>query len=109
MCHKGEHNHIEVLCKFKDPNKSTQWVNMFALALQDPVPIIAYARKMHLVDKNPFRMLINYCTGDAPSDLVRAYKAKVRPGGPKFKFGVQIPLGVKQALVLDRKNGNTKW
>ena len=60
---------------------------------------------MHLVDKNPLRMLINYCTGDAPSDLIRAYKAKVRPGGPKFKFGVQVPLGVKQALELDRKNG----
>ena len=76
---------------------------MFALTLQDPVPLIAYARRMHLVDKNPFRMPINYCTGDAPSDLVRAYKDKVRPGGPKFKFEVQVPLGVKQASTLERK------
>ena len=53
--------------------------------------------------------MINYCTGDAPSDLVRAYTAKVRPDGPKFKFGFQVPLGVKQALALERKNGNTKW
>ena len=107
--HRVEHNKIEVLCIFKDPNKSTQWVSMFALALQDPVLIIVYARKMHLVDRNLFQMLIIYCTVDASSDLVRAYKAKVRPGGPKFKFGIQVPLGVKQALVLDRKNGNTKW
>ena len=82
---------------------------MFALVLQDPVPVIAYARKTHLIDKNPFRMLINHCTGDAPSDLVRAYKAKVRPGEPKFKFGVQVPLKVKQTLALDWKNGKTKW
>ena len=54
-------------------------------------------------------MLINYCTGDAPSDLVRSYKTKVRPGEQKFKFGVQVPLRVKQALTLDLKNGNTKW
>ena len=80
---------------------------MFALALQDPVSIIAYARKTHMVDKHPFRMLINYCTGDAPSDLIRAYKAKVRPEGPKFKFRVQVPLGVKQALELDRSKKGT--
>ena len=88
LCHRGEHSKIEVLCQFKDPNKRTQWGNMFALALQDPVPLIAYARTMHLVEKNPFSMLINYCTGDATSDLIRAYKARVRPGGPKLKFGV---------------------
>ena len=108
LCHREEHNKIEVLCKFKDPNKSTQWVNMFALALQDPVPLIAYARRMHLVDKNTFRMLVNYCTEDAPSDLFRAYDAKVRPGGQKFKFEIQVPLGMKQALALDRKNENSK-
>ena len=62
-----------------------------------------------LLGKNPFRILVNYCTGDSPSHLVRAYKTKVRPGGPKFKFGIQVPLGLKQALALDKKNGNTYW
>ena len=66
-------------------------------------------QKMYLVDKNPFWLPINYCTGHAPTDIVRAYKAKIRPGGPKFKFGVWVPLGVNQALELDRKNDNTKW
>ena len=95
--------------KFKDPNQSKQWVSLFALALQDPLLIIAYAKNKKLLGKSPFKLLVNYCTGDAPSNLVRAYKANVRPGGPKFKFGVQVPLGVKQALALDKKNGNTMW
>ena len=49
--------------------------------------------------------LAKYCTGDATSNLVRAFKAKVKPGGPKFKFGVQVPMGVKQAVYLDKKTG----
>ena len=107
--HKGRIDNIQVLCEFKDPNKSKAWVSLFALALQDPIPILHYIKRNHLFGQNPFRLLVNYCTGDATSHLVRAFKAKVKPGGPKFKFGVQVPMGVKQALALDRKNGNTKW
>ena len=82
---------------------------MFALALQDPLSILAYARKNHLLSQKPFFFLAKYCTGDATSNLVRAFKAKVKPGGPKFKFGVQVPMGVKQAVYIDKKNENTKW
>ena len=107
--HRGENRKTEVCCEFKDPNQSQKRVSLFALALQDPTSILVYAKKKKLLGKGPFALLANYCTGDAPSNLVRAFKAKVRPGGPKIKFGVQVPLGVKQALALDKKNGNTKW
>ena len=56
-----------------------------------------------------FKILVNNCSGDAPSQLVKAFKATVKPGSPKFKFGVQVPLGVKQALALDKQNGNHHW
>ena len=107
--HKGRHRDIQVLCEFEDPNETKAWVSLFALALQDPIPILKYVKKNHLFGQDPFRMLVNYCTGEATSHMARAFKAKVKPGGPKFKFGVQVPMGVKQALALDRKNGNTKW
>ena len=29
--------------------------------------------------------------------------------GPIFKFGVQVPQNNTEALMLDKKNGNTKW
>ena len=51
--HRGEHKKIEVLCKFKDPNKTKQWVNLFALALQDPIPILQYAKNKQLLGKDP--------------------------------------------------------
>jgi hypothetical protein len=29
--------------------------------------------------------------------------------GPKFKYGVQVPRNVRDALALDKANGDTKW
>ena len=66
---------------------SSQWVNMFALTMQDPVPIIKYAHTKHLVSNGPFKKLVMYCVGDSPSSMARAFKAKIEPGGPKIKFG----------------------
>ena len=100
-----------VKCRWKDPNKSSTWVSMFALALQDPIPILNYAKQLHLLDQYPFKVLVQYCScsGDAPSQLVRAFKAKMTPTAPKFKFGIQVPYGVKMALYLDKINGNNNW
>ncbi len=82
---------------------------MNALILQDPIPIILFARKKHILGHKPFKSLVNFCTGEAPSHLARIFKAKVRTGEPKYKFGVQVPLGIKQAMELDKANGDTLW
>ena len=91
--HRGTEKNTEVLCEFNDPNQNKKWVSLFALALQDPIPILEYAKRKHLLKQKPFRFLVNYCSGDAPSQLVKAFKATMKPGGPKYKFGVQVPLG----------------
>ena len=105
--HKGSNRRIEVKVKFNDLNKLSSWVDMFALAMQDPIPILKYAHAQHLTSKGPFKVLAKYCVGDAPSDYARVFKAKTKPGSIKIKFGVQVPLGVKQAFNLDQVNGNT--
>ena len=107
--HRGEHKKVEIYVEFKDPNKRKQWVSLFAIALQDPIPILKYAKNKKLLGKSPFKILVNHCSGDAPSQLVKAFKTAGKPGDPKFKFGVQVPLGVEQALSLDQQNGNHHW
>ena len=62
---------MELYVKLKDPNKSKQLVSMFALALQCPTPILRYAKNKKLLGKNPFKILVNHCSGDAPSQLVK--------------------------------------
>jgi hypothetical protein len=36
-------------------------------------------------------------------------KTKKQKQGPKYKFGVQVPRGVKQANAFNKANGNTQW
>ena len=109
IVHKGTKKKVLVNCRFKGTSNVAHWIDMFALAMQDPIPILRYARKKHLLKQDPFNKLVKYCSGDAPSQLARAFKAQTRPGGPKFKFGVQVPVGVKQAWQLDKVNGNSNW
>ena len=56
-------------------------MNLFALALQDPVPILKYAKNEELLGKNSFKILVNHCSGDASSNLVKTFKSNVRTGG----------------------------
>ena len=109
QAHTVKNGKFEVKCRWKDINKSATWVDMFSLAIQDPIPILKYATDKHILSQKPFSYLANYCNGDSPSDLARAFKAKVRPNMKKYKFGIQVPMGVKQAFQLDIENGNTYW
>ena len=97
--HRGEHKKVEIYVEFKDPNKRKQWVSLFAIALQDPIPILKYAKNKKLLGKSPFKILVNHCSGDAPSQLVKAFKTAGKPGDPKFKFEVQVRYRHRLTLV----------
>ena len=95
-----------MLCEFKDLNKMEEWVDMYSLAFQDPIPILKYAKHNHTILQEPFKTLARLCisTSEKDSDFTRAYKIRKGCFGKKFKFGVQVPIGLKQALELDKKN-----
>ena len=91
-----------------DIDQSSSWVDINSLALHDPIPILKHTRKKHLMSQMPFKLLVNCCIGDAPSALVRCCQAR-KGRAMKHQFGVQVPVGAKQAFVLDRAAGNTLW
>jgi hypothetical protein len=41
--------------------------------------------------------------------IARIHKVSTNPVGVKYKFGIQIPKGIKNAIELDKKNGNQLW
>ena len=106
--HRGKNGNVEVKVEWKDPNKPTSWMDMHSLAFQDPSTILKHARTNHLLAQKPFSTLVNHCVGDAPSGLAKAYKASLAQG-KKYKFGIRVPFGIKQAMMLDKENGNTLW
>jgi hypothetical protein len=93
------------LVEWNDINRSQSWVNFFVLTLSNPTPIIAFARNQNLLHKMPFQHLIQYCKTKTPMGMTRIHKASSSPTGIKYKFGIQVPKGIKNAINLDKKNG----
>jgi hypothetical protein len=57
----------------------------------------------------PFRHLIRYCKTKTPMEISRVHKASTSPTSIKYKFGIQVPKGIKNAINLDKKNSNHLW
>jgi hypothetical protein len=84
-------------------------VNYFALSLSNPEPIISFARNNKLLDKMPFCHLTQYCRSNTAVDIARILKVSTSPAGIKYKFGIQVPKGIKNESDLDKKNRNQLW
>jgi hypothetical protein len=97
--------------EWNDINKTKSWVNCdhFALSLINPKPIFSFAKKNDLLDKMPFFYLTQYCRSNTAVDIARILKVSSSPAGIKYKFGIQVPKGIKNAIDLHKKNGNHLW
>jgi hypothetical protein len=95
-------NH-KCLVEWNDINKTKSWVNYFALSLSNPKPIISFARNNNLQDKMPFCHLTQYCSSKIAVDIARIFKVSTRPVGIKYKFGIQVLKGIKNAIDLYKR------
>jgi hypothetical protein len=57
----------------------------------------------------PFCHLTQYCRSNTAVDIARILKVSSSPAGIKYKFGIQVPKGINNAIDLDKKNGNQLW
>jgi hypothetical protein len=95
--------------EWNDINNTKSWVNYFALSLSNPKPIISFARNNILLDYMPFCHLTQYCWSNTAVDIARILKVSTSPAGIKYKFGIQGPKEINNAIDLDKKNGNQLW
>jgi hypothetical protein len=105
----GHCSNQKCLVEWNDINKTKSWVNYFALSLSNPKPIISFARNNNLLDKIPFCHLTQYCRSNTAVHIVRILKVLTSPAGIKYKFGIQVPKGIKNTIDLDKNNGNQLW
>jgi hypothetical protein len=108
---KGDVNssNLKCLVEWNDINKTKSWVNYFASSLINPKPIISFARNNYHLDKMPFCQLTQYCRSNTAVDIARILKISTSLAGIKYKFGIQVPKGIKNKMDLDKKNGNQLW
>jgi hypothetical protein len=57
----------------------------------------------------PFCHLTQYCRSNKAVDTARILKVSTSPAGIKYKFGIQVPKGIKNAIDLDKNNENQLW
>jgi hypothetical protein len=103
---KGDVNSSNHKClvKWNDINMTKSWVNYFEVSLSNPKAIISFARNNNLCEM-PFCHLTQYCRSNTAVDIARILKVSTSPAGIKYKFGIQVPKGIKNAIDLDKKNG----
>jgi hypothetical protein len=82
---------------------------LFCIKSHYPKPIISFARNNNLLDKMPFCHLTQFCRSNTAVDISRILKVSTSSAGIKYKFGIQVPKGIKNAIDLDKKNGNQLW
>jgi hypothetical protein len=92
--------------EWNDINKTKSWLNYFALSLNNPKPIISFARNNNLLDMMAFCHLTQYCRSNTAVHIARILQVSSSPTGIKYKFCIQIPEGIKNVVDLDKKNGN---
>jgi hypothetical protein len=99
--------HVRLCVRFR--NGEVQWTQMDAVKLQDPFPIIQYAKRNRLEKVPSFAWIEKIVQdNDRLVQLARAFKAKVEQG-PRYKFGVEVARGPKHGTQLDKINGNCLW
>ena len=102
---------MQVRCTWNDPNYSQTWVSMDSLILHNPIPLVMYLIKNKLTHEKEFKPLLHLCKPimSARYRSILNAKTAARTGKAKYKFGVQVPFGVRHAIWLDKQNNGTKW
>ena len=89
-------------------NGTNSWVQETAVRVDDPFPVIRYAIIHGLLAHPDFKWAAEYAEdSNRLTEMKHAFAAKQH--GPKFKFGVQVPVSPKHALAIDDSNGNGLW
>jgi Reverse transcriptase (RNA-dependent DNA polymerase) len=89
-------------------NGTDSWVQEAGVRTDDPFSVIQYAVAKGLLKHPDFKWIKEYAEdAERLTEMKHAFAAKQH--GPKFKFGVQVPVSPKHALALDIANGNTLW
>ena len=86
-----------------------QYIRLDNLRTDEPWLCIRYAAQHNLMTKPGWEWIPKYIELDESlCEMIHTYRASVLYG-QKYEFGVEIPTSDKNALLLDKNNGNTLW
>ena len=76
----------------------------------DPLTVAQYAKDNNLLDTPGWKRLKRIASREKKlSRLINQAKLRSFRTAPKYQYGFQVPRTYREAVELDRRNGNTKW
>ena len=101
---------IDVQLKWAGYEEPT-WEPMENIKRDDPVSLAKYAQEMKLTNQSRWKWANNYLKRDKrfARMLRQVHLYKKKTNTVKYNFGVRIPKSIREARLLDKMNGNTKW
>jgi hypothetical protein len=97
----------QVCCQWKDG--STSWENLADLKDSHPLETAEYAMTQGIDHEPAFNWWVPHVLKKHDRIISLVRKPTTRYLKQTHKFGIGVPKTVKEALDLDRKNGNTLW
>jgi hypothetical protein len=97
----------QVRCQWKDG--STSWENLADLKQSHSLETSEYAVTQGIYHEPPFNWWVPHVLKKCDRIISRVCKRTTRYLKRTHKFGIEVPKTVKEALDLERKNGNTLW
>jgi hypothetical protein len=97
----------QVCCQWKDG--STSWENLADLKESHPLETAEYAVTQGIDHEPAFNWWVPHVLKKHDWIISLVHKRTTRYLKRTHKFGIEDPKTVKEALALDRKNGNTLW
>jgi hypothetical protein len=85
---------------------TSSWVPLSDIKESNPIELAEYAISRQIHDEPAFSWWVNH-TLRKRNRLIKLVQHRVVK--KSLKFGVQVPSSVKEALALDKENGNTLW
>jgi hypothetical protein len=97
----------QLCCQWKDG--STSWESLADLKESHPIETTEYAVTKGLDHEPAFNWWVPHVLRKRDQIISLVRRRTTRYLNRTHKFGIKIPKTVKEALALDRKNGNTLW
>jgi hypothetical protein len=97
----------QLCCQWKDGSSS--WEKLSDLKESHPLETAKYAVTMGIDHEPAFNWWVPHVLRKRDRIISAVAKCSARYLKRTHKFGIEIPRTVKEALELDRQNGNTFW
>ena len=83
---------------------------METIKSDDKFTLAAYARDNNLLDQGGWKWARGITKNPQKFiRMARIFAAQMKRYGAKYKFGIRVPRNYREAVEIDRKNGNTLW